>query len=64
MKKYCTVREARDILECSMSTVYRLLRLGELRAYQLGRNGQWRIERESIDELMRPNVGADDDWDS
>lgn len=62
MRKYCTAREAADTLECHINTVYRLISLGEVRAYQLGRGGQWRIERESVTDLMRFNEGVADEW--
>ena len=63
MKKFYTVHEAKDVLECSYSTVYRLIKLGEVRAYQLGKNGQWRIDRESVQELMKFNERGANEWD-
>jgi excisionase family DNA binding protein len=46
-----TVEELGDYLRCHRSTIYRLLKEGQLPAFKVG--SDWRFERESIDKWLR-----------
>ena len=45
-----TAHEVADYLRVSPSTIYRLLKSGELRGFKVG---DWRFSRASIDRYMR-----------
>ena len=45
------VSEVAELLRISDESVYRLCRRGKLNATRIG--GQWRIPRESVDQLLR-----------
>jgi excisionase family DNA binding protein len=45
-----TVAEVADYLRVSPSTIYRLLKNGELRGFKVG---DWRFNRQTLDDYMR-----------
>ena len=46
-----TVRELEKYLHCHRSSIYRLLKLGEIPAFKIG--SDWRFNKEEIDRWMR-----------
>ncbi len=54
-----TVEEAAQYLRLHTSTVYRLVRRGELPAVKIGK--QWRLDRETLEHSLRANTGVRDD---
>lgn len=49
------VAGAAAALDCSIHTVYRMLRSGKLAGYRVGAGrGDWRIKQQSIELLKRP----------
>lgn len=50
--KLLTMEEAADLLNVSASQMYALLRRGEIRAFQLGGRGQWRIDPPDLDAYI------------
>ncbi|WNM25278.1 helix-turn-helix domain-containing protein [Demequina capsici] len=57
-----TVNEAAAELNCSPSTVYALVKSGDLVSYRLGLKGRIRITREALDELRRIQDIPKDPW--
>jgi excisionase family DNA binding protein len=47
-------REVVERLAISRGTFYRLVHTGRLPALRLGESGQLRVEREVVDEFLRP----------
>lgn len=50
-----TVEDAQEILKMSRNCVYKILRSGELKGYQQGRN--WRIPKQSIMQYVNRRSG-------
>ena len=50
-----TVEEAQEILKMSRNCVYEILRSGELKGYQQGRN--WRIPKQAVMEYVSKRSG-------
>lgn len=52
-----TVKELADYLRVHPTTIYRLLRAGELPGFRVG--SDWRFNRETVDALMRKASGIE-----
>ncbi|MEO7146488.1 MAG: helix-turn-helix domain-containing protein [Terrimesophilobacter sp.] len=50
--RFLTIADAADVLNVSASTVYLLVRSGELPAIQTSTRGQWRIERAQLEAYI------------
>lgn len=50
--RFLTIADAADVLNVSASTVYSLVRSGELPAIQTSTRGQWRIERAQLEAYI------------
>ncbi|WP_166866175.1 MULTISPECIES: helix-turn-helix domain-containing protein [unclassified Salinibacterium] len=47
--RFLTVADTAEILNISISQVYAIVRSGELPAIRIGRQGQWRVERDVLE---------------
>lgn len=47
-----TLTDVAEMLSTSSAQVYALVRRGELPAIKLGGRGQWRVEREKLEEYI------------
>ena len=52
--KLLTVKELATYLNCHTSTVYRMIKSGELPCFKLG--SDWRFSLKAIDEWIRDNT--------
>lgn len=50
--RFLTVADTAEILNTSVGQVYALVRNGELPAIRIGRQGQWRIERDVLEGFI------------
>lgn len=50
--RFLTLPDIAEILNISMSQARALVRTGELPAIQVGGRGQWRIERDRLEEYI------------
>jgi excisionase family DNA binding protein len=50
--RFLTLTDVAEILNTSSAQVYALVRRGELPAIKLGGRGQWRIERDRLEEFI------------
>ena len=58
-EKLYTVQQAADILQCSLSTIRRRIKSGELRAIKSGQI--LRIPESSINAMMQPTTDSTED---
>ena len=56
-KKAVGVREAAQLLDVSIDTIRRAIRRGTLRAFQLNKEGNWKIPMDEIERLMKRGPG-------
>lgn len=47
--RFLTVADTAEILNISVGQVYTIVRSGELPAIRIGRQGQWRVERDVLE---------------
>jgi len=52
-KKVVSIKEAAEILDCSVDTIRRAIKAGALKAVQLNKAGNWKITTEELDRFMR-----------
>lgn len=50
--RFLTVADTAEILNVSVNQTYALLRSGELPAIRIGRQGQWRVERDVLESFI------------
>lgn len=54
--------EVADELSVSLSQVYHMVRSGELPAIKVGGRGQWRIERDQLEQYIERKYAETADW--
>lgn len=52
-QRFLTLADVADILNTSVSQVYALVRSKELRAIKIGGRGQWRVERDQLEDYIK-----------
>ena len=52
-QRFLTLADVAEVLNISASQVYALVRNQELRAIKIGGRGQWRVEREQLEDYIR-----------
>ena len=52
-QRFLTLADVADILNTSVSQVYALVRSKELLAIKIGGRGQWRVERDQLEDYIR-----------
>jgi excisionase family DNA binding protein len=50
--RFMTLADVAEVLNISTSQVYALVRNQELRAIKIGGRGQWRVEREQLEDYI------------
>ena len=51
-ERFLTLSDVADILNISASQTYALVRSGELEAIKIGGRGQWRVERDRLENYI------------
>lgn len=51
--RFLTLADVAEILNTSTSQVYALVRNNELRAIRIGGRGQWRVERDQLEDYIK-----------
>ena len=51
--RFLTLADVAEVLNTSSAQVYALVRRGDLPAIKIGGRGQWRVEREQLEEYIR-----------
>lgn len=52
-ERFLQLSDVAEVLNISASQTYALVRSGELPAIKIGGRGQWRVEREQLEEYIR-----------
>jgi excisionase family DNA binding protein len=50
--RFLTLADVAEVLNISASQTYALVRTGELVAIKIGGRGQWRVEREQLEQYI------------
>ena len=50
--RFLTLADVAEVLNISASQVYALVRNGELAAIKIGGRGQWRVERDKLEDYI------------
>jgi excisionase family DNA binding protein len=50
--RFLTLEQVAEELSTSVAQIYALVRRGELAAIRLGGRGQWRVERQRLEEFI------------
>ena len=50
--RFLTLEDVADVLNISTSQAYALVRNGELDAIKIGGRGQWRVERDRLEDYI------------
>ena len=50
--RFLTLEQVAEELSTSVAQIYALVRRGELSAIRLGGRGQWRVERQKLEEFI------------
>ena len=51
-ERFLTLADVAEVLNISASQTYALVRNGELAAIKIGGRGQWRVERDKLEEYI------------
>jgi excisionase family DNA binding protein len=51
--RFLTLADVAEVLNISTSQVYALVRNQELRAIKIGGRGQWRVERDQLEDYIK-----------
>lgn len=51
-ERFLTLADVAEVLNISASQTYALVRNGELEAIKIGGRGQWRVERDKLEEYI------------
>ena len=51
--RFLTLADVAEVLNISVSQVYALVRSEQLRAIKIGGRGQWRVERDQLEDYIR-----------
>jgi excisionase family DNA binding protein len=52
-KKVVSLKQAAEILDCSVDTIRRAIKAGALKAVQLNKAGNWKVPIEELERFMR-----------
>jgi excisionase family DNA binding protein len=56
--RFLTLTEVAEVLNTSSAQVYAMVRRGELPAIKIGGRGQWRVEREKLEDYIQEQYKA------
>jgi excisionase family DNA binding protein len=51
-QRFMTLADVAEVLNISVSQVYALVRSEQLRAIKIGGRGQWRVERDQLEDYI------------
>jgi excisionase family DNA binding protein len=51
-ERFLTLTDVAEVLNISLSQTYALVRRGELPAIKIGGRGQWRVERDRLEQFI------------
>ena len=51
--RFLTLTDVAEVLNTSSAQVYAMVRRGELPAIKIGGRGQWRVERDKLEEYIQ-----------
>ena len=51
-QRFLTLADVAEVLNISVSQAYALVRNNQLRAIKIGGRGQWRVERDQLEEYI------------
>lgn len=57
-KRFLTLEDVQEILNCSPTQAYSLVRTGELPAIQIGGRGVWRVEATELEAYIQRQYQA------
>jgi excisionase family DNA binding protein len=60
--RFMQMSEVADELSVTLSQVYHMVRSGELPAIKVGGRGQWRIERDRLEQYIERKYAETADW--
>jgi excisionase family DNA binding protein len=60
--RFLTLSEVAETLNTSSAQVYAMVRRGELAAIKIGGRGQWRVEREKLEEYIQAQYKATQEY--
>ena len=60
--RFLQLTDVAEILNISSSQTYALVRSGELPAIKIGGRGQWRVERDKLEEYIRHKYAETAQW--
>jgi excisionase family DNA binding protein len=60
--RFLLMSDVAELLNVSMSQVYHMVRSGELPAIKVGGRGQWRIERNRLEEYIERKYAETAAW--
>jgi excisionase family DNA binding protein len=52
-QRFLTLADVAEVLNTSTSQVYALVRSNELRGIKIGGRGQWRVERDQLEDYIK-----------
>jgi excisionase family DNA binding protein len=60
--RFMQMSDVADELSVSLSQVYHMVRSGELPAIKVGGRGQWRVERDRLEQYIARKYEETADW--
>jgi excisionase family DNA binding protein len=60
--RFLQLSDVADELAVSLSQVYHMVRSGELPAIKVGGRGQWRVERDKLEDYITQKYRETADW--
>jgi excisionase family DNA binding protein len=60
--RFMQMSEVAEELSVTLSQVYHMVRSGELPAIKVGGRGQWRIERDRLEQYIERKYAETADW--
>ncbi|WP_322938146.1 helix-turn-helix domain-containing protein [Nocardioides bizhenqiangii] len=60
--RFLTLTEVAEVLNTSSAQVYAMVRRGELPAIKIGGRGQWRVERDRLEEYIAAAYKATEEY--
>jgi excisionase family DNA binding protein len=60
--RFMQMSEVAEELSVSLSQVYHMVRSGELPAIKVGGRGQWRVERDRLEQYIERKYAETADW--
>ncbi len=62
VSRFLTLTEVAEVLNTSSAQVYAMVRRGELPAIKIGGRGQWRVERDRLEDYIQEQYKATQEY--